>query len=152
MNPLNTDRALVLEFLAGARQPLAITSNALASDLGAQLLQLDTDPGEALIAFTAPARFAQGAGVLQGGTLATLLDFAMAFAAHAVLAEREQTFATASLTVNLLRPAPPDRYLAHGRIVRAGRALLFAEGALTAQTGGPSVATASAIMPIATGG
>ncbi|MGH8261650.1 MAG: PaaI family thioesterase, partial [Steroidobacteraceae bacterium] len=98
------------------------------------------------------------AGVLQGGIVTALLDFAMAFAAHAKLAvsaERPagtepvaggRAFATASLTVHFMRPAPPGRYVARGRIVRAGRRLLFAEAQLDAD-GGP-IASASAVLPI----
>jgi uncharacterized protein (TIGR00369 family) len=147
---VNTDRALVLEFLAGARKPLPITSNPLASALGGELLELDADAGTAVLAFRPPQSFSQGAGVLQGGIVATLLDFAMAFAVHAVLATRARAFATANLSVSLLRPAHPGRYLARGRVVRAGRTLLFAEATLVAQDGG-IVATATAVMPLADG-
>jgi uncharacterized protein (TIGR00369 family) len=144
--PVNTDRALVLEFLRDGRRPAAITSNPLAQDLNAEILKLDAESGTALLAFTPPARYVQGAQVLQGGIVATLLDFAMAFAAHARLAQEERTFSTATFTVTLLRPAPPARYLASGRIVRAGGKLLFAEAELSAESGA-SIARASALMP-----
>jgi uncharacterized protein (TIGR00369 family) len=144
---VNTDRALVLEFLQGDRKPAAITSNPLAHELRAEILQLDAEQGTAVLAFAPPARFVQGAQVLQGGIIATLLDFAMAFAAHARLAAAERAFSTATLTVHLLRPAPPGRYLASGRIIRAGGKLLFAEAELAAE-GGESVARASAVMPL----
>ena len=145
---MNTDRALVLEFLESGRKPTAVTSNPLAEDLGATLLGLDTNAGTALLAFDPPARFAQGAGVLQGGIIATLLDFAMAFAAHAALAARDCAFATANLSVSLLRPAPPGRYLARARVLRAGRTLLFAEATLVPAPDGGIVATATGVMPI----
>jgi uncharacterized protein (TIGR00369 family) len=144
---VNTDRALVLEFLRDGQAPAPIASNPLAQDLGAELLALDAELGTAVLAFTPPGRFVQGAGVLQGGIIATLLDFAMAFAAHARLAREDRAFSTATLTVTLLRPAPPARYLAHGRIVRAGGKLLFAEAELTFESG-ESVARASALMPL----
>jgi uncharacterized protein (TIGR00369 family) len=152
---VNTDRALVLEFLRGDRKPAAITSNPLALELGAEILELDAEQGAALLAFVPPARFVQGARVLQGGIIATLLDFAMAFAAHARLAipvhggtDPVREFSTATLNVNLLRPAPPARYLAHGRIVRVGTRLMFAEAELTAEDGGENIARASAVMPL----
>ncbi len=145
---MNTDRALVLQFLQDGRKPAAITSNPLARELGGALLELDTDRREALLAFEPSPRFAQGTQVLQGGIVATLLDFAMAFAAHATLAAEERPFATATLAVSLLRPAPPGRYLARGRIIRAGRSLLFASGELTAGADGKTIATASGVMPL----
>jgi len=149
---VNTDRALVLEFLEGDRKPAPIASNPLARDLGGELLELDTEAGTALLAFTPPQRFSQGAGVLQGGIIATLLDFAMAFAAHAALAARERAFATANLSVSLLRPAPSGRYLARGRVLRAGRTLLFADATLAPDSGGGTVATATGVLPLVDGG
>ncbi len=145
---MNTDRALVREFLRDGRTPVAIASNPLAQDLDAQIVALDQEQGTAVLAFAPSARFVQGAGVLQGGIITALLDFAMAFAAHARLAREERAFATATLTVNLLRPAPPGRYLARGRIVRAGSRLLYAEAELIAATGEDGFARASALMPL----
>lgn len=150
----------MLELLRSGHGPVALTSNPLAEDLGGQLVELDPERRSALLIFDPAARYAQGAGVLQGGAVAMLLDFAMAFAAYAVPAARERTFATATLSVNLLRPAPPGRYLARGRIVRAGRRLLFAEGSLafagdsltTEPPGDGAVATASAVMPFTDAG
>jgi uncharacterized protein (TIGR00369 family) len=148
---VNPDRALVIEFLRGDRKPAAITSNPLAHELGAEIRELDAEQGAAL-AFSPPARFVQGAQVLQGGIIATLLDFAMAFAAHARLATQQREFSTATFTVNLLRPAPPARYLARGRIIRAGTKLMFAEAELAAEGGREGgregIARASAIMPL----
>lgn len=143
---VNTDRALVLEFLQGDRKPAAITSNPLARELGAELVEADATQGTAALAFSPSARFVQGAQVLQGGIVTTLLDFAMAFAAHARLAPEERAFATATLTVNLLRAAPAGRYLARGRIVRAGARVMFAEAELTSASG-ETFARASAVMP-----
>lgn len=157
----------MLELLRSGQGPVALTSNPLAEDLGGHLIELDTERRSALLSFEPPARYTQGAGVLQGGAIAMLLDFAMAFAAYTVPAARERSFATATLAVNLLRPAPPGRYLARGHIVRAGRRLLFAEGSLVAaedphtsakgSLGGElgrvdPVATASAVMPFTDGG
>lgn len=143
---MNTDRDLVLELSRSGRLPAPLASNPLALELGAQVLEL-ADTGQAVLAFDPPARFAQGAGVLQGGIVAALLDFAMAFAAHAKLAADGRGFSTASLDVHFLRPAPPARYIARGRIVRAGRRLLFAQAELTAQDG-ELIATASAVVPV----
>ncbi len=145
---MNTDRALVLQFLQDGRKPTAITSNPLALDLCGELLELDAERGAAVLAFNPPPQFVQGAGVLQGGIVATLLDFAMAFAAHAALVASDRAFSTAALNVSLLRPAPPGRYLARGHIVRTGRHLLFADAELTADADGKTVATASAVMPL----
>jgi uncharacterized protein (TIGR00369 family) len=144
---VNTDRVLVLQFLQGSRKPAAITSNPLAHDLCGELLELDTERGAAVLAFVPPPRFLQGAQMLQGGIIAALLDFAMAFAAHALHSGAERPFSTATLNLSLLRPATPGRYLAHGHIVRSGRRLMFANAELRGDAGGATVATASAVMP-----
>ena len=143
---MNTDRDLVLELSKSGRLPARVASNPLARELEAEILELATDAGLAVLAFEPAARFAQGGGVLQGGILTALLDFAMAFAAHAKLAAEPRNFSTVSLNAHFLRPAPPARYVAQGRIVRAGRKLLFAEAGLFAPwpADGPSNAPAPA--------
>jgi len=147
---VNPDRALVVEFLNGARAPLAIASNPLARDLKGTLLELDGVRGEALLAFEPSQQHLQGSGVLQGGVSATLLDFAMAFAAHAQLAAAgaQRGLATASLTVQLLRPTRAERLLARGRILRQGARLMFAESTLAAAGDERLVATASAVLAL----
>ena len=147
---MNPDRALVAQFLHGSREPLALASNPLARDLNGSLLQLDEAAGTALLAFEPPERFLQGAQLLQGGISATLLDFAMAFAAHAKLeaAGSPQSFATASLTVHLLRPASAARYLVRGHIVRLGGKLGFAEAQMTREGDARPCATASAVLAL----
>jgi uncharacterized protein (TIGR00369 family) len=150
LQQVNPDRALVLQFLHGGGQPLAITSNPLASDLAGMIRELDASEGTASLAFEPPHRFLQGAQTLQGGAIATMLDFAMAFAAHARLEMQDQAFATASLTVQFLRPAPaPARYLARGRILKSGPRLIYAEADLCRESETRIIATASAVMALA---
>lgn len=152
---VNTDRDLVREISKSGRLPARIASNPLARELEAELLELSSERAFAVLAFEPPERFAQGGGVLQGGIVAALLDFSMAFAAHAKLGNETRTFATVSMNVHFVRPAPPARYIARGSIVRAGRKLLFAEAELIAA--GPSnsksdtaelTATASAVLAL----
>jgi len=144
---VNPDRALVLEFLAGDRRALPITSNPLAHDLGGVILELEAGRGSAVLAFEPPARFTQGAGVLQGGMLAAMLDFAMAFAAHAALRD-ERAFATATLTINLHHGARPGPLLARGRITHLGRHVIFADAELTGRDESRVLASASALLPL----
>jgi uncharacterized protein (TIGR00369 family) len=141
---VNTDRALVLRFLQGGGQPLAL-DNPLGTELAGTLLELDAERGSAQLAFLPEAKFLQGAQMLQGGIIAAMLDFAMAFAAYAVL--DHQTFSTAALNVQLLRPAVPGRYLANGRIVRKGRRVVFAQAELAAADG-QLVGSASSVLSL----
>ena len=148
---MNTDRDLVLELSKSSQLPARLASNPLARELQGEILQLAADEALAVLAFEPPARFAQGEGVLQGGIITALLDFAIAFAAHAKLAGDQRSFATASMHVHFLRPARPARYIARGHIVRAGRRLLFAEAELVpgdATSRGELIASASAVLAL----
>jgi acyl-coenzyme A thioesterase PaaI-like protein len=82
----NPDQALIHRFLAAPSQPLRINSNPMALALGMQLLRVDAAAGVVELAFTPDPLFIQGTGVLQGGAVTAMLDFAMAFATLALLA------------------------------------------------------------------
>lgn len=146
---MNADHALCRRFLQGGRVPLDMEGNPLAQALAGSILELDS-AGRALLVFVPPQQFVQAAHVLQGGIIAAMLDFAMVFAAHASL-EGNPAFSTATLNVNLLRPAVPARYLARGRIVRKGRKLLFADAELLPSDGGRPLATASSVIALVPG-
>ena len=143
---MNSDQAFIIEFMAADRQPAAIASNPLASLLRAQLLEADA-AGKAVLCFEPPADFVQGAGVLQGGAVATMLDFALAFAALAALPP-ERSCATASLTVNMMKAALPGKYIARGSVERLGSQVIFASAVLQREDNGQTVATATAVMPV----
>jgi len=57
-----------------------------------------------MLSFAPDAAFCQVPGVLQGGTVATMLDFAMSFAALAVINDTQRV-TTTSLAVTYLRSA-----------------------------------------------
>lgn len=143
---MNSDHAFVHQFQSGDRSPAPVTSNPLARLLRAQLIEADPK-GRAVLSFEPPADFVQGAGVLQGGTVATMLDFALAFAALAALPP-ERSFATASLTVNLMKAAVPGKYTARGIVERLGSQVIFATASLQRDDNAQTVATASAVMPV----
>ncbi len=108
-------------------QPFMIGSRPvpIATELGAELLE--RTEGRAVIRFPVEDRFKNPMGVLQGGMFAVMLDMAMAMASNGL--------STASLQVNLLRPAmgghvtategvcPPgeERRLRRGRDSLGGR-------------------------------
>ena len=81
--------------------------------------------------FTPDAIFVQGAGVLQGGAVSAMLDFAMAFAVLALL-PAGQACTTTNANVSFLRAAPRGRYVAIGEIERRGRQLAFTRARLMA--------------------
>jgi acyl-coenzyme A thioesterase PaaI-like protein len=143
---MNSDHALVTEFLAGSRTPVPVLTNPLAVSLNAQLLELDAS-GKAVMSFEPPETYVQGTGVLQSGTLAILLDFALAFAALAALPPGRSS-ATVSLTTNLLKPALPGKYIARATIDRLGSLVAFGSAVLQRADNNQTVAIATAVMPI----
>ncbi len=127
--PTNPDHTLILRFLAQAAQPMAMDSNRLAAELGlrltvwdagARVLSLSANPGE---------QHVQGNGVVQGGVVATLLDFGLAFVVMAALSP-PRSAATVALNVHFERPVPRGEVAMQARIDRLGASLAFASAEL----------------------
>ena len=89
--------------------------------LGPQILSAGDD--EARLRFTVEPRFTIGRGVVQGGVVTAMLDMAMALAAGGAIS-------TASIHVEILRPAVGPTLLVEGRVVRKGRRIVFAEASM----------------------
>ncbi|MEM5427710.1 PaaI family thioesterase [Cupriavidus oxalaticus] len=124
----NTDQAVIRRFQARPDTPCPVDSNSMAIALGARLVRIDEE-GAVTLSFSPEPLFIQGAGVLQGGAVSAMLDFAMAFAVLAALPDG-RTCATVNLATAFLRPAPRGDYLAVGRIERKGSAVAFAQSVL----------------------
>ena len=143
---INSDYLFLQAFLSGDKAPVPIASSPLAVLLNARLLEADA-AGTAVLAFEPPETFIQGAGVLQGGTVTTMLDFALAFCVLVAL-PADRTCATATLTTNFMRPAGPGQYIARGSIDRLGSQVAFAKAVVHRADNGQTVATATAVMPL----
>jgi uncharacterized protein (TIGR00369 family) len=144
---MNNDQVLIARFLSGDRTPAPITSSPLAAMLNARLLEADAS-GKAVLSFEPPETFIQGASVLQGGMVATMLDFALAFAVMAAL-PADRSCATASLTTNFMKPAAPGKYIARGSLDRLGSQVAFGSAVLQRADNNQTVATATAVLPVA---
>lgn len=119
----NPTRAYLAEAIAQRRfgGALDVVNPALQA-LGTTLL--DGTPGDVRIGFTAGPQTLQGNGVVSGGTMAQMLDSAMALAALSTLAPG-LTCATISLTVHMQRPAMPGPLSATAKVERAGKRVAF---------------------------
>ena len=143
----NPDQALIHRFLAAPDQPLPIDSNAMAMALGMQLLRVDAASGVVELAFAPDPLFIQGTGVLQGGAVTAMLDFAMAFATLAHV-PAGYSCATVNLNTAFLRPAPQGRYIAVGEVERRGKALAFTHARLLRAEDRQAVATATSTLAL----
>lgn len=144
---MNPDQA-TLKALAAApeRAPVAMNGSPMAEALRTQLLRADAETFDVEVAFEPGPVFTQAAGVVQGGAVASMLDFVLAYSALLAVPDG-QSVATATLNVAFLRPAPAGPMRARGRVERAGRSLVFTAAELW-DPEGRRVATANAALPV----
>jgi acyl-coenzyme A thioesterase PaaI-like protein len=119
----------------------------LALQMQAELLDVDLETGFTLSAYRVGEEFTQGAGVIQGGVVSAMLDYAMALCGFTRIA-KGKTFGTVSLTTQFLKPVIPGRYLVKGRLDRAGSRMIFTSAELRADGSETLLATACAVMAI----
>ena len=144
----NPDQALIHRFIAaGGQQTMPFDANPMARALGTELHAVDVAAGTVALVFAPEALFVQGTGVLQGGALTAMLDFAMAFATLAHL-PIGGSCATVNLNTAFLRPAPQGRYRAEGAVERRGRQLAFTHARLLREADGQVVATATSTLAL----
>ena len=128
-------------------EPLTMKHSPFAESLGAAILSVDLEKRILRARFTPGVQYLQGAGVLQGGILATMLDFSMAFITLAVLPE-EASCATAQLNVHYLKAAHPGTYIAQSGIEKVGKRLVFNYSSIVPEGGGDAVASATGVFSV----
>lgn len=97
--------------------------------LGATLGRVE--PGEVLIAVPFSAPLTQQHGFLHAGVVAAVIDSACGYAALTLM-EPGAGVMSVEFKVNLLAPAVGNRFVAIGRVVRAGRTITACQGELRA--------------------
>jgi len=140
---VNPDLLHVRAFVSGAAGPGPIATSPLLVALGTELLGYDTARKELVIRYTPGELFRQGAGMIQGGAVAAMLDFAMALAGMAAC-EDGTSITTTMMNTSFLLPAGGTVYEARGRIFRQGRRVMFAQAELS--DGGRVVASATSSL------
>ncbi|MCX7861304.1 MAG: PaaI family thioesterase, partial [Chloroflexus sp.] len=84
-------------------------------------------PGELAITMPANPAYSQQHGYIHGGVIASILDSACGYAALTLMpADREVL--TVEFKINFLSPARGNRFVAVGRVVRAGRTVTVCNG------------------------
>lgn len=96
-------------------------------------------PGEVSIAFTHRDELTQQHGFLHAGVMTSVLDSACGYAALSMM-EPGAGVLSVELKVNMLAPAVGERFVATGRVVRAGRTLTVCTGEVTGEQEGEPVA------------
>ncbi len=140
---MNPDLVLVRRFMANGGEAVAVDSNPLAVALGCVLEAWEPGRRELVFRYEPQQTFRQGAGVVQGGAVATMLDFAMAFAGFTQLAD-DAVLSTLTMNVVFQKAARSARYTAHGRIEKPGRRVMFAAAEIS--DGEAVIATATSTL------
>ena len=97
-------------------------------------LQLETiEGGKCTIRLPYVKHFGNTRGEVHGGIVASLLDITLSQALRSTF-HSPADVATISMTVSYLAPAVGE-LVCNGEVVRAGRSVAFAEGAVTDQNG-----------------
>lgn len=107
-------------------------AQALMKTLGAKLTKIE--PGEARLEMPFNEAFSQQDGFLHAGAVTSIADSACGFAAFSLMKPDERVLSV-EFKMNLLRPAKGERFIAVGRVVKAGRTLTVCSGEVTAVSG-----------------
>jgi uncharacterized protein (TIGR00369 family) len=103
----------------------------------ARLLGIEIDsvePGHAVLSMEIRNELKQNHGVAHGGSVAALIDSAMAVAIMPMLGENERT-TTVDLTIHYLRPLTHGTARVSARVVRAGRRVITVSAELFDEDG-----------------
>ena len=91
------------------------------------------EDGKSIVEWDAPEDYSfptADGRVIQGGLVTAILDSAMGGACWSVLEGEDETFLTADLRVEFLRPTRPGLLTAHGSVVRRTRRVVFCSAEL----------------------
>lgn len=115
-----------------ARIAASFSAQGLMTTLGAQLVQVA--PGEVQIALLPRPELSQQHGFIHAGALTSVLDSACGYAALTV-APTGLDVLTVEFKINFMRPAVADRFLAIGRVTKAGKTLTVCQGEVIGEQG-----------------
>jgi uncharacterized protein (TIGR00369 family) len=100
--------------------------------LGATLEHVEA--GKVIIALPYAKHICQQHGFLHAGVVSTILDSACGYAGLTMMPEGSAVLTT-EFKINLLSPAKGERFLAEGRVIKAGRTLTVTQGEVVAYDG-----------------
>ena len=116
--------------------------------LGWEQLAEDPVAGTIEVAFRPDERMLNPQGSVQGGFVAAMLDDTMGPALVSMTGGKTMP-SSVDLTVSFIRPVRPGRILGRGRVVKAGRSIVFLEGELFDEAGRLLARATSSAVPVA---
>ena len=115
--------------------------------LGWELVSEDPEAGTIEIAFHPDDRMLNPQGSIQGGFVAAMLDDTMG---PALVSMSAGTLMPRSIDLNVsfIRPVMPGRVIGRGRVVKAGKSVVFLEGELFDEQGDLLARATSSGVPV----
>ena len=114
------------------RVSTSFSAQGLMMTLGAQLVRVA--PGEVRIALLPRRELSQQHGYIHAGALTSVLDSACGYAALTV-APAGCDVLTVEFKINFVRPAVADRFVAVGKVTKAGKTLTVCQGEVIGERG-----------------
>ncbi|MBI5054461.1 MAG: PaaI family thioesterase [Chloroflexi bacterium] len=113
--------------------------------IGAELIGVSA--GEVEIELPFRSDLCQQHGFLHAGVVTSIVDTACGYAALSMMPEGSEVLSV-EFKINLLSPAVGEKFLARGKVVKAGKTLTFVNGEVLAKNGSGEklIATMSATM------
>jgi len=122
------------------------TANAHGELMGAQYVSFDEDTQTLTMNFCAPEVFITPRGSVQGGLVAGFLDEAMGWA-YTKSTDGSHSPLMIEVTFSLLKPVPQGPLVAKGRVVKAGRRVIYLEAELFLEDGTMLARSTSTAIP-----
>lgn len=110
----------------------SFSAQGLMTTLGAELIRVAQ--GEVQIALVPRPALSQQHGYIHAGALASVLDSACGYAALTVAPAGFEVL-TVEFKVNFIRPAIADRFVAIGKVAKAGKTLTVCQGEAIGEQG-----------------
>lgn len=105
----------------------------LMTTLGAELVQVTA--GEVHIALWPRSELSQQHGFMHAGAITSVVDSACGYAAL-TMAPAGHEVMTIEFKVNFMRPAAAERFLAIGKVIKAGRSITVCQGQVLGEQDG----------------
>jgi acyl-coenzyme A thioesterase PaaI-like protein len=141
--PANPDHALMRLFMEGDGALVPVRTNLLFEALNTTLVGHDVVARTVTLRFEPGDLFRQGSGIIQGGAISAMLDFAMAFAAMTTV-ELDASVTTTSMNTSFYAAGKGKVYEAVGKVDKPGRRVVFTSAVLTCE--GKQVAAATSTL------
>ena len=119
------------EFESRIRSSFALQG--LMKTIGARLLKVD--PGEVRIELPYSKALTQQHGFIHAGILSTIADNACGYAAYTLMPAGSEVLGVEN-KINFLAPAKGERFVAIGKVIKAGRTLAICSGDVWAYSNG----------------